>query len=105
MDVLLFSRMYKKQEKEKMKDKYGNEMKVGDEVAFAFYNEYKGGCCLQKAPIKSICEDTHSVVLDLRGLGLLSWNGCLGEECKAVFLEVFETFGSEVILVKRKEEK
>lgn len=88
-----------------MKDKYGNEIKVGDEVAFAFHDEYNSECILRKAPIKSMCEDTNSLVLDLRGLGLLSWNGCLDEECKAVFLEAFKTLGSDVILVKRKEEK
>ena len=55
-----------------MKDQYGNEINIGDEVAFAFHDEYNGKCCLRKAPIKSICEDSNSVVLDLRGLGLLS---------------------------------
>lgn len=88
-----------------MKDQYGNEIKEGDEVAFAFHNEYNGKCILRKAPIKSIDEDTNSVVLDLRGLGLLSWNGCLDEDCKAVFLDVFRELSSNVILVKRKEGK
>lgn len=88
-----------------MKDKYGKEINVGDEVAFAFHDEYNGECILRKAPIKSICEDSNSVVLDLRGLGLLSWNGCLDERCNAVFLEVFEVLSSDVIFVKRKEEK
>lgn len=87
-----------------MKDQYGNEINVGDEVAFAFHDEYNGECILRKAPIKSIDEDTNSVVLDLRGLGLLSWNGCLDEKCSAVFLDVFRELGSNVILVKRKEE-
>ena len=57
-----------------MKDKYRNEIREGDEVAFAFYDGYNCECFIQKAPIKSISEDTHSLVLDLRGLGLLSWN-------------------------------
>lgn len=88
-----------------MKDQYGNEINIGDEVAFAFHDEYNGECCLRKAPIKSMCEDTNSLVLDLRGLGLLSWNGCLDEKCKAVFLEAFKVPSGDVILVKRKEEK
>ena len=54
-----------------MKDLYQNEVKVGDEVAFAFYDDKEGECGIRKVPIKSIDEENHSVVLDLRGANVL----------------------------------
>lgn len=89
-----------------MKDKYGNEIKVGDEVAFALYDEDDGECYLHKAPIKSM--KTFSVVLDLRGLNISDcseYEGGLDRDGDAIFLEEFEALSSNVILVKRKEEK
>lgn len=91
-----------------MKDKYGNELNIGDEVAFAFYDELNGECCLRKAPIKSINDDTHSLVLDLNGLDILNgdeFEEGLDEDGNEHFLEEFEEMCSDVILVKRKEEK
>jgi hypothetical protein len=75
-----------------MKDKYGSEINVGDEVAFAFYDYFNCECFIQKAPIKSIDEENHLITLDLRGTDILD------------SLE-FEYGCDGVILVKRKEEK
>lgn len=91
-----------------MKDQCGNIINVGDEVAFAFYDELNGECCLRKAPIKSINDDTHSLVLDLNGLDILNgdeFEEGLDEDGNEHFLEEFEEMCGDVILVKRKEEK
>lgn len=85
------SKVLKNKEVE-MKDKYENEIREGDEVAFAFYDYFNCECFIQKAPIKSISEDTHSLVLDLRGTDILD-------------ISEFEYGCDEVILVKRKDKK
>lgn len=75
-----------------MKDKYGDIINVGDEVAFAFYDYFIGECFIQKAPIKHIDEENHSITLDLRGTDILDSSE-------------FEYGCDEVILVKRKNKK
>ena len=75
-----------------MKDKYRNEIREGDEVAFAFYDYFNCECFIQKAPIKSIDEENHSVTFDLRGTDILDSSE-------------FEYGCDEVILVKRKDKK
>ena len=89
-----------------MKDLYQNEVKVGDEVAFAFYDDKEGECGIRKVPIKSIDEENHSVVLDLRGANVLDYseykNG-FDVNDNPYFLEEWNEFGSSIILVKRKE--
>ena len=85
---------------------YKNELHIGDEVAFAFYDGWNGECCLRKAPIKSISEDTHSLVLDLNGLDILNcdeFEEGLDEDGNEHFLEEFEEMCRDVILVKKKE--
>lgn len=91
-----------------MKDKYGNEIKVGDEVAFAFYDGYNCECFIQKAPIKSIDEENHSVTLDVRGTGILDsseYEDGSDEDGNPIYLEEWYDFRDDIILVKRKEEK
>lgn len=89
-----------------MTDKYGNKVNVGDEVAFAFYDEYDGVCCLQKAPIIRVCEERNSVVLDVRESNLLycgyDYEDGYDEEGRPLFLEVMEQHSCDTILVKRK---
>lgn len=88
-----------------MKDKYGNEINIGDEVAFAFYDGYVGECFIQKASIKSIDEENHSVTLDVRGTGILDsseYEDGFDEEGNKVLLEEWHDFRDDVILVKRK---
>lgn len=89
-----------------MKDMYGNKLNIGDEVAFTVYGGVNGECILRKAPIKSMCEDTRLVILDLRGLDILSLNEYedgFDEEGNPVFLEEFKEFSGDIILVKKKE--
>lgn len=75
-----------------MKDQCGNIINVGDEVAFAFYDYFNCEYFIQKAPIKRIDEENHSITLDLRGTNILDSSE-------------FEYGCDEVILVKKKEEK
>ena len=91
-----------------MKDMYENEVKVGDEVAFAFYDAYEGECFINKAPIKSIDEENHSVVLDVRGTGILDcseYEDGSDEDGNPIYLEEWHDFKRDIILVKKKEEK
>jgi len=91
-----------------MKDKYGNEIKVGDEVAFAFYDGYNCKYFIQKVPIKSIDEENHSVTLDVRGTGILDgseYEDGSDEDGNPIYLEEWHDFRDDIILVKRKEEK
>lgn len=91
-----------------MTDKYGNKIKIGDEVAFVFYDVENEECCILKSPIIRVCEERNSVELDVRASNILysgyDYEDGYDEEGRPIFLEVMEQHSCDTILVKRKEE-
>ena len=91
-----------------MKDLYQNEVKVGDEVAFAFYDDKEGECGIRKVPIKSIDEENHSVVLDVRDAEILDcsvYEYGIDDDDNVLYIDELTRHQSDIILVQKVDSK
>lgn len=91
-----------------MTDKYGNEINVGDYVAFAFYDEENVECYIFKSPIIRICEESHSVVLDVRDAEILDcsvYEYGIDDDDNVLYIDELTRHQSDIILVQKVDSK